>query len=139
VKAFLHGLGNSNDAANLSKFARHHTCLVKLDPFHLLQRNGRCLNSKADPMFGVFTSMMRDALFVTNKDDEKQLKAYLSAARQAPAEQVDKISRPYFTKHCRRSIPPPAILAARLQRVYDLFKDAKLANGRPLYNTKKGG
>ena len=33
----------------LSEFPSHFTAAVKLDPFHLLQRYGRSLNSKSDP------------------------------------------------------------------------------------------
>eukprot|EP00951_Prasinocladus_malaysianus_P032368 scaffold314917_cov18-Prasinocladus_malaysianus.AAC.1 len=139
VRDFLsawHQGGDTDKAAEeIAKFPHIYTALIKLDPFHLLQRYGRCLNSKSDPLFGVFMSMMRDALFVTNKEDEDLVKAYLSARGCSEAD-LKKIPRAYFLQRCRRSIPPPPILAARLQNVYDLFKDAVMANGKYLYRQK---
>ena len=140
VEEFLAAWGSTqSDVSKLAEFPHQFTAMVKLDPFHLLQRYGRCLNSKADPLFGVFMSMMRDALFCTNKDDEKLLREYLIHTRQASKDQVDKMPRSYFVRNCRRSIPPPAILAARLQNVFELFRDATMANGKPLYRQHTKG
>lgn len=134
VEDFLAAWASTDsDVSKLAEFPHQFTAMLKLDPFHLLQRYARCLNSKADPLFGVFMSMMRDALFCTNKEDEKMLREYLIHTRQATKEQVDKMPRSYFVRNCRRSIPPPAILAARLQNVFDLFRDATMANGKPLF------
>ena len=124
---------------HLSEFACHFTALVKLDPFHLLQRYGRSLNSKSDPLFGVFMSMVRDAMFETNKEDEDLLKAYLLESRRATKDQVNKMPSSYFVKNCRRAIPPPPVLAARLQNVFDLFKNATMANGKLLYRQHSRG
>ena len=141
VKNFLAAWSESPEkgAQALADFPNHYTSLVKLDPFHLLQRYGRSLGSKSDPLFAVFMSMMRDALFETNKEDEELLKAYLLNSRRATQDQVDKMPRSYFVKNCRRAIPPPPILAARLQNVYDLFKNATMANGKPLYRQQSRG
>lgn len=138
VKTFLAAWSESPEkgAQALADFPDHFTALVKLDPFHLLQRYGRSLSSKSDPLFAVFMSMMRDALFETNKEDEELLKAYLRHSRGATQDQVNKMPRSYFVKNCRRQIPPPPILAARLHNVYDLFKNAAMANGKPLYRQK---
>ena len=122
----------------IAHFPHQFSSRIKLDPFHLLQRYGRSLNSRSDPLVGVFMSMMRDALFVTNKEDEKMLRAYLES-RGASKDDVKRMSRSYFINRVRRSIPPPAILAARLQNVYDLFSDAVMTNGKPLYRKQTKG
>ena len=141
VKIFLASWSESPAAGAhaLSEFPSHFTALVKLDPFHLLQRYGRSLNSKSDPLFGVFMSMVRDAMFETNKEDEDLLKAYLLESRRATKDQVNKMPRSYFVKNCRRAIPPPPVLAARLQNVFDLFKNATMANGKLLYRQHSRG
>ena len=45
----------------------------------------------------------------------------------------------HHTALARRTIPRPSELLARLTRVYDLGKEMKMADGRPLYKTGKGG
>jgi 3'-5' exonuclease len=138
VASFLRDWARHGSAAHLKAFPEQFSCLVKLDPFHLLQRYSRALASKVDPLTGVFMTCMRDAVFITNKDDEARLKTYLKTARGMTDSEISKLPRSYYVSRCRRSIPSPAVLAARMQSVFELFKEKKMANGKPLFRQRRG-
>ena len=110
---------------------------VLLDAFHLLQRYQRRLGSKVDPASRMFMVMMRDALFINDKKDEEQVTAYLKA-RGMSEEEIKRVGHTFFVRHCRRAIPPPQQLAARLQAVYDIFDGVKMSNGKDLYRGREG-
>ena len=110
---------------------------IKLDAFHLLQRYQKRLGSSIDPVARLCSIMLRDALIVTNPEDEEALEKFL-LYRGMPAEQVKKLGRTYFNRRSRRVIPPPELLAARLQIVVDLFRGRKMANGKPVFKGREG-
>ena len=45
----------------------------------------------------------------------------------------------FFHRRCRRQIPKPSVLAARLERVVCYGRSLKMADGRPLFRAGKGG
>eukprot|EP00951_Prasinocladus_malaysianus_P016893 scaffold132287_cov33-Prasinocladus_malaysianus.AAC.1 len=123
---------NSAEAEILEYYMR-----VLLDPFHLLQRYSRRLSSKVDPVAKLFMVMVRDALFINDKHDEEKVRRYLLARGMTEAE-VKRVGHTFFVRHCRRAIPPPQQLAARLQAVHDIFLDVKMSNGKLLYRNREG-
>ena len=50
-----------------------------------------------------------------------------------PDKEIVRLPRSYFKVKCRRYIPKPSVLAARMQRVFEIGKEMKLKDGRPLY------
>ena len=110
---------------------------VLLDPFHLMKRYTDRMGSSVDPVAKICTMMFRDALFVNDKGDEEAVRQYL-LSRGMTEEDVQHVGHTFFVKLCRRAIPPPRRLAARLQAVYDLFQKAVMANGKQLFKGRQG-
>ena len=73
---------------------------------------------------------LRDAIFMLNPEDLEREKQRLRESIDADA--VERRLRDdflYFVRRCRRRIPSPKVLAARISRVVALFgaiKDAKV-------------
>lgn len=78
-------------------------------------------------------------MFIINKDDKLSVQAGLTQLRKADADEIKKLPRRFFHRRCRRTIPPPSLLAARLHRVIKYGQALKMADGRPLYKSGKGG
>ena len=140
-----HTLTDALDKANASaqnlpkvpRWVTEYYSRIKLDAFHLLQRYQKRLGSSIDPVARLCSIMLRDALIVTNPEDEEALENFLMY-RGMPKEQVKKLGRTYFNRRSRRVIPPPELLAARLQIVVDLFRGRKMANGKPVFKGREG-
>ena len=112
-------------------------CRVLLDPFHLLQRYSKRLGSSVDPIARICMVMLRDALFVNDPEDEETVRRYLRQERGMSDDQIKKVGHTFFVRRCRRAIPPPQQLAARLQAVFDIFHGSKMSNGKPLYRERQ--
>ena len=110
---------------------------VLLDPFHLLKRYSDRLASTVDPVAKICTIMFRDALFINAKADEDEVREYLKA-RGMTDEDIKRVGHTFFVRVCRRAIPPPIRLAARLQAVYDVFQHAEMSNGKKLFKSRQG-
>ena len=113
-------------------------CRVLLDPFHLLQRYKKRLGSTVDPIARICMVMLRDALFVNDPDDEREVRQFLRDRGMSDAN-IKKVGYTFFVRRCRRAIPPPQQLAARLQAVFDVFQGSVMVtNGKPLYKERQG-
>lgn len=129
---------------------------VKLDELHAMMRFERTLR-KSHGAYHHFLSRLRDAFFVVNEDDMRNLKQILKArwlARRkkmnplAEEKELEKIvdaavearfveNYAWFAHRVRRSIPPPAELEAALRRVVDTFAYVKDATtGLQLFTPK---
>ena len=129
--AYVQNYSTGND-----DMTEHIQQTVLMDVFHVLQRYKRSLGSKLDPLCKLFIIMMRDAMLVVNTEDEARLKAFLRRWGMTEDE-IARLPKKYFLTRCRRAIPRPEILVHRMQLVYDMFEDKKMANGASVF--KKGG
>jgi hypothetical protein len=86
---------------------------VKVDPVHLLFRIEKGLNSKADPLFGCFMSMMAAAMFIVHTDDLIRVQEWLCEKRGFTKEEVKRVPRNYYLRdrRVRNRIPPPKVRA----------------------------
>ena len=106
---------------------------VKSDAFHILQRYGRSLSTRSDPLVGLFMGLLTNALFVLNGDDKAKVMKGLESSDRA------KLPRRFFYGRCRRRIPKPSELAARLQAVIEIGRKLRTADNQPLFKAGKTG
>ena len=87
--------------------------------------------------YGVaFWRVFRDAMFICNKGDRAAVKARVEAAGR-DFEELETYSFSFVRERVRRYIPPPSVLAARLEAVYSIFTDPMFVDtdGVPLLST----
>jgi hypothetical protein len=77
--------------------------------------------------------LLTNALFVINGDDKAKVMKGLSSENGA------KLPRRFFYGRCRRRIPKPSELAARLQSVIEIGRKLKTADGGALFGSGKRG
>ena len=53
-------------------------------------------------------------------------------------DEIKGVGHTFFVRHCRRAIPPPQQLAARLQAVHYLFTGVMMPNGKALFRDREG-
>lgn len=112
---------------------------VKNDAFHILQRYGRSLATRSDPLVGIFICLMMSAIFEVNGDDKQDVKRSLNNLGKLSPAEIDSLPARFFNQRCRRHIPCPSILAERMQRVYELGKQMVLPDGRSLFRDGRDG
>lgn len=101
------------------------------DGFHGLNRITKSCHTR-HPMLKPFSQRLSAAMYLLVRDDYRKVVSGLQAKGLDDAE-IAALGHPYFRKRCRTVIPPPAILAARLQCVYEEGLKMK-ANMEPLYS-----
>ncbi|KAJ7099008.1 hypothetical protein C8R44DRAFT_748066 [Mycena epipterygia] len=83
-----------------------------------------------------FVQALRDAIFIPDKDDKRQIIAW--ASKQDPPQTWDQLLRKkakWLWRHCKRAIPPPESLYPLVDTVFKTYgplKDSK--TGAPLFN-----
>ncbi|CBJ28935.1 similar to Werner syndrome protein [Ectocarpus siliculosus] len=95
---------------------------VRLDIFHALQRISR-LCKKSHGAFKPFMARLRDACFIVNQDDIKEVEQALGSKGMTPeavAEYKDK-NWTYFLRNCRRLVPERQRLLERFNSVINQF------------------
>ena len=90
-------------------------CRVFLDSFHGMQRLQKVL-LKSHGAFSVFMSRLRDAIFIVSQDDKKKLFLNLrdKGFSENDLELLEKHNYSYIASKCRRMIPEPVELEARI-------------------------
>ena len=103
----------------------------KLDPLHAMKRILDIVPKK-HPFAWLFTTKLRDAIFIVDKDDRERVDKFL-LKNQSSFEQRMLQDPDWVLKRVRRVIPPPGPLRQRLENVIALFKDSSFAHdGLPL-------
>ena len=79
-------------------------------------------HSKSSALFKYFCTATSDALFMVLAGERARLRRHMRKRGMSEA-QIKTTRRRYWRRRCRYSIPPPRLLASRLTRVYEFFKD----------------
>ena len=113
---------------------------VLLDGLHLIMRyaSGLATTSRDEPLFGLFHSALAQAIYMLDEMDVQAAVNHL-LVRGLPKKDIQRLPVKYFMRRCRRSIPPPDVLAARVTAVIKAFESCVMLNGKMLYKDGKDG
>ncbi|KAI3653227.1 hypothetical protein MP228_002652 [Amoeboaphelidium protococcarum] len=93
---------------------------VLLDIFHFMERYPV---KKKHPLYSLFASNLRDAIFICSEEDMQDVKSVLQQ-RGVSDKQMDQIKRSYLLRNgkVRRFVPPADILSNRIDQVVQMFR-----------------
>lgn len=124
----------SNTAPSREPFQR-----VCQDIFHVFMgRYEHGCTSKVDPAYKAFRQMLRHAFYIEDETDRRFAEQYLITVRGLTPQQVREWPAHWFRKHVKRLVPPPSILAQRVQLVYNSFQDWRKQDGELLFRQGNG-
>jgi hypothetical protein len=105
-------------------------CWVLLDSFHAMKQITDRI-SRQHPWLWVFSCAFRDAMFIVNPSDQRNVETYLQNVENISFKEKLASNPDWIFERVRWYIPSPEILETNLRRIFEEFQ-------KPIYNDRSG-